>query len=95
MFISGRPTYQQHTKRKEQPRIITARRIGQPPEQKDRKKDKSQSGKEIDRPVIQYNFQIGKAHDSRFNQRQTISHIIEQVIKLIADIKQCQPDISQ
>ena len=69
--------------------------IRQPLEQEDRKEDKSQSGKKIDSPVVQHQLRTAEPDNRRFEQRQVIGHIIEQVIKLILYIEQCQPDIPQ
>ena len=88
-----RTCQQEHAERKEQPRIMAPFSIRQPPEQKDRKEDESQSGKEINRPVVQDQLQVAEPDDRRFEQRQVIHHIIEQVVELILYIKQGQPDI--
>ena len=67
--------------------------IRQPLEQEDRKEDESQTGKEINRPVIQDQLQAAESDNRRFEQRQVIHHIIEQVVELILYIKQGQPNI--
>ena len=69
--------------------------IRQPLEQKDRKEDKPQSGKKVDSPVVQHQLRTAEPDNRRFKQRQVIRHIIEQIIKLILYIEQCQPDIPQ
>ena len=67
--------------------------IRQPLEQEDRKEDESQTGKEINRPVIQDQLQATESDNRRFELRQVIHHIIEQVVELILYIKQGQPNI--
>ena len=93
MPVTRRPCQQEHAERKEQPRIMAPSGIRQPLEQEDRKKDETQTGKEIDRPVVQDQLQATEPDNRRFEQRQVIHHIIEQVIELILYIKQRQPDI--
>ena len=67
--------------------------IRQPLEQEDRKEDESQTGKEINRSVVLDQLQVTEPDDRRFEQRQVIHHIIEQVVELILYIKQGQPNI--
>ena len=93
MPVTRRPRQQEHTKRKEQPRIMAPSGIRQPLEQEDRKEDESQTGKEINRPVIQDQLQATESDNRRFEQRQVIHHIIEQIVELILYIKQGQPNI--
>ena len=45
--------------------------------------------------MIQYCFPIGKTDNGGLHQRQAVSHIVKQVIELVADIKDRQADISQ
>ena len=67
--------------------------IRQPLEQEDRKEDESQTGKRNKSLGGLRSAQVTEPDDRRFEQRQVIHHIIEQIVELILYIKQGQPNI--